>query len=340
MPEQAGALFMHQNPSGQKDGDCAKDDTIQGRKQLTDTVLTAQGKHRAISASSSDLLVVRLFVVTEELKKGLGWANEALGWFYRWRLQRARVSVGEGCLHRTRWPTAQRGKGREARIGHFCRIRTSGLEKRSLHQHPKWIWTEQGCWRKGVALVVSHTHDGACLCLTQERHLHSGDLCRPRAKHRGEGAEVILLWVACDTVETDALHACRNSSLTYSRERWQSESCYWGWQNFTCWQLPIWFLRWLPGATLAPSLPPENPAAATFFFSLPIPQSFSQHPAIAPQREDYEFKCREKKNSSSRSGWTFWRRKMLFFMQMLLVTKSEGKGKTEHTSRRGKIVSK
>lgn len=48
---------------------------------------------------------------------------------------------------------------------------------------------------------------------------------------------------------------------------------------------------------------------------------------------------RKKKKSSSRSGWTFWRRKMLFFMQMLVVMKSEGKGKTEHTSRRGKIVS-
>lgn len=69
VPEQAGTLFMHQNPSGKK---AAEEDTVQGRKQLMDTVLMAQGKNRALSASSSDLLLVRLFVVTEELKKGLG----------------------------------------------------------------------------------------------------------------------------------------------------------------------------------------------------------------------------------------------------------------------------
>ena len=40
--------------------------------------------------------------------------------------------------------------------------------------------------------------------------------------------------------------------------------CYWGWQNFRGWQLPMWFLRWLPEAMLAPSLPPENSAAAAF----------------------------------------------------------------------------
>lgn len=61
-------------------------------------------------------------------------------------------------------------------------------------------------------------------------------------------------------------------------------------------------------------------------FFLPIPQSFSQHSAVATQRADYEFKCREK-NSSSRKNWTFWKRKMLFFMQMLLVMKGEGKEK-------------
>lgn len=60
-----------------------------------DTVLTAQGKHREIPGRGSDLLVVRLFVVTDELKKGLGRASGALGWFYRRSLRRARVSVGE-----------------------------------------------------------------------------------------------------------------------------------------------------------------------------------------------------------------------------------------------------
>lgn len=59
---------------------------------------------------------------------------------------------------------------------------------------------------------------------------------------------------------------------------------------------------------------------------LPMPQSFSQHSTVATQREDYEFKCREK-NSSSRNHWTFWKRKMLFFMQMFLAMKSEGKEK-------------
>lgn len=60
VPEQAGALFMHQNPSGKKAADCPIEDTVQGRKQLMDTVLTAQGKNRALSASSSDLLLVTL----------------------------------------------------------------------------------------------------------------------------------------------------------------------------------------------------------------------------------------------------------------------------------------
>ena len=74
-------------------------------------VLTAQGKHRVIPGSSSDLLVVRLFVVTEELKKGLGRANGALGWFYRRSLRRARVSVGERCLHRYQVAHGTEGEG-------------------------------------------------------------------------------------------------------------------------------------------------------------------------------------------------------------------------------------
>lgn len=61
-------------------------------------------------------------------------------------------------------------------------------------------------------------------------------------------------------------------------------------------------------------------------FFLLIPQSFSQHSTAATPRADYEFKCREK-NSSSRNKWTFWKRKMLFFMQMFLVMKSKGKEK-------------
>lgn len=32
VPEQAGALFMHQNPNEQTDGDCPKKDTVQGCK--------------------------------------------------------------------------------------------------------------------------------------------------------------------------------------------------------------------------------------------------------------------------------------------------------------------
>lgn len=69
MPEQAGALLIHQNPGGWKDDGCPKEGTVQGSKQLVDTVLTVEGKGRLRVASSS---VLSLFVVTEELKKGLG----------------------------------------------------------------------------------------------------------------------------------------------------------------------------------------------------------------------------------------------------------------------------
>lgn len=60
---------------------------------------------------------------------------------------------------------------------------------------------------KGVALVVSHTRDGACLCLTQEWHLQRLVICAvPLSEALGEGAEVILLRIAWDTVEVGALH--------------------------------------------------------------------------------------------------------------------------------------
>ena len=79
VPEQAGALLMPQNPSEQKDGDCPNEDTVQGRKQRTDTVPTARGKHGAMAASSSDVLVARLCGVTEELKKGAGMSEQGSG---------------------------------------------------------------------------------------------------------------------------------------------------------------------------------------------------------------------------------------------------------------------
>lgn len=58
---------MHQ--SGQSDGDCPRENTGWG---MMDALLTTQGRHRLRSARRSDLLVVRLFIATEELKKWTG----------------------------------------------------------------------------------------------------------------------------------------------------------------------------------------------------------------------------------------------------------------------------
>lgn len=109
---------------------------------------------------------------------------------------------------------AQRGKGRDTRVGHFCRIKSHGLEKCSLQQVPKWIWTEQGCWRKGVALVVSHIHEGAWLGVASPEALV---ICAVPVSEapgtRGRGSHPML----CVTLR-DALDARGNPSLTYSRD--------------------------------------------------------------------------------------------------------------------------
>lgn len=97
-------------------------------------VLTAKGKHRVGSASSSNLLVVRLFI-TEDLK-GLGRANGALGWFYSWSLWRARASVGERCLHRYQVAHGTERKGRR------------GLSQPVLQHKMEWV-------RKSLTAVIS-----------------------------------------------------------------------------------------------------------------------------------------------------------------------------------------
>lgn len=93
VPEQSRAVSMPQDPSVQRDGVYPREGTGWSKNQLVDAVLTAQGKHR-LSSARSDFLVVRIFVVTEELKKGLGRARGALGWFSRGSLQSARASMG------------------------------------------------------------------------------------------------------------------------------------------------------------------------------------------------------------------------------------------------------
>lgn len=111
-------------------------------------------------------------------------------------------------------------------------------------------------------------------------------------------------------------------------QEWHSE---WGSMLARCWQLPVWFLCWHPAFLLRTRwwLYVLLYAAATVIFTA----------SRCSCTKRIMSSSAKKKNSSSGSGWTFWRLKMLFFMQMLLVTKSEGKGKTAHTSCRSKIVS-
>lgn len=333
VPEQAATLLMHQNPGGRKDDDCPKEGTVQGSKQLVDTALTAEGKGRAIVASSNDL---SLFVVTEELKKGLGWVNEILGSFCRWCLWSVKVSMGEKCLHRYQGAHGTEGKG--ARRQSWPLLQNKKPRFREMLSAPG---SQMDLNRAGV---LEKRCCIGCIsqpwrCLAQGWHLQRlwRSVLSLRAQHRGQGPEVLTTPRAeCDAVQRDALNARRNPS-------WLTAVA------LTELPLRVAKAEMLAAAHLvsvsitrgnAGTQPSSwNLISSHIFSSLPIPQSFSQHPAVATQREDYEFKCREK-NSNSRSGWTSWRKKMLFFMQMLLVMKSEGKGKTEHTSCRGEIVSK
>lgn len=164
----------------------------------------------------------------------------------------------------------------------------------------------------------------ACVWLQRDISRDFGCLCCPWEGSRGEEAEVWIQMV-CNTVEMDVLHACRNSSPTHSCEGWQSESCCWRWQRFRCWHLPIWFLCWVLRATLALSLPSENSSAATFYSFCWYHSHFHSIPLQLHQEQIMSSSAG--KNSSSRNNWTFWKRKMLFFMQMFLVMKSKGKEK-------------
>lgn len=164
---------------------------------------------------------MRLFVVIEELKRGWEewvrlWDDFAGGPFARWG-RKVFAQVPDGSWHR-----GER-KGWEAALSHICRIKSNGWEKWLLQLFPERMWGRM--LRKGVALVVSRTHDDACLCLTWDWHLQRF------------WSSVPSLWVKvqrlsysglCVTLQRKTYCCLQEFQPGYSCECWQWENYYWG----------------------------------------------------------------------------------------------------------------
>lgn len=150
VPEQTGALSMHQ--SGQSAGDCPRENTGWG---MMDALLTTQGRHRLRSARRSDLLVVRLFIATEELKK-MDWEEQGGLWngFPGGPCRVQGSAWEEGLCTGSRLPVTQRGKGWELSVGNLCRVKSRGLGKCWLLQSAEWIWAKMQKKRCFVGCVT------------------------------------------------------------------------------------------------------------------------------------------------------------------------------------------
>lgn len=224
-----------------------------------DTVLTAQGKHREIPGRGSDLLVVRLFFVSEELKRGLGRASGALGWFYRRSLRRARVSVGERSLHRYQVAHGTEGKGARGQNRPLLQNKKQRVRKKLSAPVSQMDLNGGGMLEERCCIgCLAPMMGPACVWLGSGISKDFGDLCRPCEWNTGQkgqrfsyaGLPVTLRgWKHCPPAEIPAwltaASADSQRTATEGRKILDVGSCPFGFcvdYQGQCWH-PAFLLR-------------------------------------------------------------------------------------------------